>query len=229
MNPVILGNGLLGSELTKQTGWDNLSRSVNGLDLTDITTWSHLLLPYDVIINCIAYTKTYDNNKQLHWDVNYKAVAELVDYCNNHGKKLVHISTDYIYTNSESKATEESVPAHLETWYGYTKLLGDAHVQLKSKNYLICRESHKPYPFPYKQAWDDIETNCDFAPTIAKLITQLINKGATGVFNVGTEVKSIFELAFKNGFDVDPISTPINAPRDISMNLSKLEIFLHED
>ena len=229
MNPVILGNGLLGSELTKQTGWDNLSRSVNGLDLTDITTWSHLLLPYDVIINCIAYTKTYDNNKQLHWDVNYKAVAELVDYCNNHGKKLVHISTDYIYTNSESKATEESVPAHLETWYGYTKLLGDAHVQLKSKNYLICRESHKPYPFPYKQAWDDIETNCDFVPTIAGLITQLINKGATGVFNVGTEVKSIFELAFKNGFDVDPISTPINAPRDISMNLSKLETFLHED
>ena len=63
MKPVILGNGILGKELSKQTGWDILSRSVDGIDLRDITTWAHLLLPYDVIVNCIAHTKTYDDNK----------------------------------------------------------------------------------------------------------------------------------------------------------------------
>ena len=64
-----------------------------------------------------------------------KAVAELVDYCNNHNKKIIHISTDYIYANSFQNADEEiTVPAQIETWYGYTKLLGDAYVQLKSKN-----------------------------------------------------------------------------------------------
>jgi hypothetical protein len=44
MKPVILGNGILGKELSKQTGWDILSRSVDGIDLRDITTWAHLLL-----------------------------------------------------------------------------------------------------------------------------------------------------------------------------------------
>ena len=84
MKPVILGNGILGKELAKKTGWDILSRSVNGLDLTDIITWSDKLLPYDTIINCIAYTKTYDDNKQKHWDINYKAVSVLTDYCKLH-------------------------------------------------------------------------------------------------------------------------------------------------
>lgn len=59
MKPVILGNGILGKELAKQTGWDILSRSIDGLDLIDITTWGGKLLPYDTIINCIAYTKTF--------------------------------------------------------------------------------------------------------------------------------------------------------------------------
>jgi len=139
MKPVILGNGLLGSELTKQTGWDILSRSVDGVDLTKITTWAHLLLPYDTIINCIAYTNTYDNNKKTHWDTNYKAVVDLADYCNNHNKKLVHISTDYVYANSIGSPSEGDIPVHQPTYYAYTKLLADGYIELKSKNYLILR------------------------------------------------------------------------------------------
>ena len=89
MKIAVLGDGLLGKEIINQTGWDYYSRKKDNLDITNIVTWSHLLLPYDVIVNCIAYTKTYDDNKQQHWGVNYKAVAELVDYCNNHNKKLI--------------------------------------------------------------------------------------------------------------------------------------------
>jgi hypothetical protein len=34
MNILILGDGLLGSELIKQTGWDYISRKKNGFDFT---------------------------------------------------------------------------------------------------------------------------------------------------------------------------------------------------
>lgn len=230
MKVVVLGDGLLGSEIIKQTNWDYFSRKKDNLDITNIVTWAHLLLPYDVIVNCIAYTKTYDKSKQKHWDINYKAVVELADYCNNHNKKLIHISTDYLYANSLQNANEEdTVPAHVETWYGYTKLLGDAYVQLKSKNYLICRESHKPFPFPYKEAWDDVETNGDFVNVIAELIIKLINKDAKGVFNVGTESKTIYEMAISKGFDVEPVSSPFNVPMNTTMDLNKLESFLYEN
>ena len=162
MQIVVLGDGLLGSEIVNQTGWDYISRKKDNIDFTDIDSWWELLLPYDTIINCIAYTKTYDTNKKLHWDVNYKAVSVLVDYCNTHNKKLVHISTDYVYTNSVNEASEEDVPVHGNNWYSYTKLLADAYIELKSKNYLICRETHKPNPFPYEIAWIDQIGNFDY-------------------------------------------------------------------
>lgn len=219
---LILGNGILGTELHNQTGWDILSRSVNGIDITNIGTWAEKILPYGIIVNCIACTDTYSTDKQVHWDVNYKGVAELVKLCNLYGSKLVQISTDHIYANSESEASEETIPQPIPTWYGHTKMLGDAHVQMAANNYLICRESHKPYPFLYKQAWSNQHTNGDYVPVIADLIIQLINKDASGVYNVGTEIKTWFNHT-KEEFNTRPVSKPEQAPADITMNLTKLK------
>jgi dTDP-4-dehydrorhamnose reductase len=221
MNILILGDGLLGSELIKQTGWDYISRKKNGFDFTKIGTYTHLLKGYNIIINCIACTDTYSNDKTKHWNVNYKAVADLVSFCNLNQIKVIHISTDHIYTNSEPNASEETVPQHLGTWYGYTKLLGDAHVQMSADNYLVIRESHKPYPFPYEQAWDDQLTNGDYVNIIASLIIKLINSNASGVYNVGTEEKTWYSLT-KEEFNTIPSNSPINAPDNITMDLTKL-------
>lgn len=227
---VILGNGILGSKLAKDTGWDILSRSVDGLDLTDINTWGHLLLPYDTIVNCIAHTDTYDDNKETHWNVNYKAVVELADYCNNHGKKLVHVSTDYVYANSLDTPDEEGVPSHQSTYYAYTKLLGDAYIELKSKNYLILRGTHKPNPFPYEGAWTNHLGNFDYIDVIADYYIKLIEKDAKGLFNVGTEFKSMHRLAQRTKPNVTPVrNKDIKIPLNVSMNVSKLNKFLNEN
>jgi len=80
-------------------------------------------------------------------------------------------------------------------------MLGDAHVQLAADNYLLIRESHKPYPFPYKQAWSNQYTNGDYVPVIAELVIKLINNNANGIYNVGTEIKTWFNHTkeeFKN-------------------------------
>lgn len=224
MKPVILGNGILGKELAKQTGWDILSRSVNGIDLTDITTWAHLLLPYDTIVNCIAYTNTYDDNKKKHWDVNYKAVVELMDYCNNHGKKLVHVSTDYVYANTPTPQNEEGIPVHQATYYAYTKLLADGYIELKGKNYLILRGTHKPSPFPYDGAWINQLGNFDYVDVIASLMVKLINNQSQGVFNVGTELKSMYNLAKKTKPEVNPILIANEKiPLNTTMNLTKFQ------
>ncbi len=225
MNIVILGNGLLGNELNKQTGWDILSRSINNIDLTNLTAWSNNLNKYDIIINCIAYTNTYSDEKQKHWDVNYKGVVDLVDYCKRNQKKLIHISTDYIYANSTPQSSEEDIPVHQQNWYSYTKLLGDAYVQLKLNDYLLIRESHKPYPFPYEKAWSNQYTNGDYVNIIANLIIKLVNKNATGIYNVGTEVKTWFNHT-KKSFNTNPIPKPEYAPSDVTMNLNKLHDFL---
>lgn len=222
MEIIVLGDGLLGSEIIKQTGWDYISRKKDNIDFTKVESWSELLLPYDVIVNCIAHTKTYDLNKELHWNINYKAVSILTEYCNNHNKKLVHISTDYVYTNSVNEASENNVPIHGNNWYSYTKLLADAHIELKSKNYLICRETHKPNPFPYETAWVDQIGNFDYVDKISSLIIKLIKNNSQGIYNVGTEIKSIHKLAELTN-KVRPGLKPENIPSNTSMNLNKLK------
>jgi len=228
LNVVVLGQGLLGQELIRQTDWDYISRSHNNIDITQLSTWSHLLNnSYDTVVNCIAYTDTYGLDMQTAWDVNLRALNDLIDICNSTNKKLIHISTDYIYAGSVSNASENDVPVHVPTWYGYTKLVGDALVQLRSNNYLICRLSHKPNPFPYDTAWIDIHTNCDSVDVISNLILKLIQEQATGVYNVGTDSKTIYDLAIKTNEQVKPSYKPEHVPGDITMNTHKLNNFLN--
>jgi len=223
MKVLVLGDGLLGSEIVKQTGWDYLSRKKDSFDI--VNTDFSKLLGYNVVINCIAYTNTYSSDKDTHWNVNYKSVINLSDYCNDNDIKLVHISTDYIYTNSKIEASENDIPVHINTWYGYTKLLGDAYAQLNNSN-LIVRTSHKPYPFPYKDAWVDQFTNGDYVNVIADLIIKLIRLNANGVYNVGTERKTWFDLT-NDEFKTNPVIKPNLAPSDISMCVDKMNLTLN--
>jgi dTDP-4-dehydrorhamnose reductase len=221
MNVLVLGDGLLGSEIVKQTGWDFISRKKNGLDFCNLSSYKNLLKNYDTILNCIANTNTYSPNKEEHWDVNYKGVVDLVDFCNKENIKLVHISTDYVYTNSINEASEDDIPIHGNNWYSYTKLLGDSYIELKSNDYLICRGTHKPTPFPYDKAWIDQIGNSDYVDVMSDLIIKLVQNDNKGIFNVGTKKKSIYDLASKT-CDVKASYRPLNTPKNTTMNLNKL-------
>lgn len=231
MKVTILGNGLLGQELHKQTSWELISRETHGLDITEIgdntktafDRMSKIALESDVIINCMGNTDTYSENRQEHWDVNYKGAADLVHWCNVHNTKLVQISTDYVYANSSGIPSEEDVPVHQESWYAYTKLLADGYVQLRSNDYLLVRCSHKPNPFPYEVAFDDVEGNFDYVDVIATQIIELIKDEESGIWNVGTPLKTIYELAKQTEPDViQGTCVQDSMPKKISMDLTKL-------
>ena len=222
MNILVLGKGLLGSEIIRQTNWDYLCRKEHNIDVKEFDIWKHKLYSYDVILNCIANTDTYSTDKKSHWDVNYVFVSLLVDFCNENKKKLIHISTDYVYTNSINEASEDDIPIHGNNWYSYTKLIADAYIELKSNNYLICRETHKPNPFPYPKAWADQIGNFDYVNVIVKILIDLIKINTTGVYNIGTELKSMYSLATKTN-QVIPCLKPENTPLNTSMNLDKLK------
>jgi len=216
---LVLGDELLGSEIVKQTGWDYMSRKT-GFDINDLGA---TYLGYNVIVNCIGYTNTYSHDKEKHWDINYAFVNDLVDYCNKYKRKIIHISSDYIYARSEINANEDTtVPVHDENWYSYTKLLADGLIQLRSSDYLLCRCSFKPNPFPYENAWDDQLTNGDYVDVISGMIIEAINKDLSGVYNIGTEVKTMYELVSKSR-DVIRSNSIYGAPKDVSMNIDKFK------
>lgn len=226
MKVLVLGDGLLASEIVKQTGWDYLSRKKDGIDINNFeSVEERIKWNYDVILNCIANTNTYSDNSKLMTDVNYLFVTNLVKICNSLNKKLVHISTDYVYANSVENAKEEDVEVPESNWYTVTKLFADKYIKMFSKNYLICRLSHKPYPFPYDGAWGDVYTNADYTPIIADLVIKLIENGATGIYNVGTKTKTIFELGLRSK-KVTKTEAPSYVPKNVTMNIDKLNTFL---
>jgi len=228
MKVLVIGYGLLGKEIIKQTGWDYISRSKDRIDFTKPWTYEDHLKNYDCIINCVANTDTYSDNREDHWNTNYKGVNDLISICNKLSKKLVHISTDYVYANSKKNASEEDVPVHCPTWYGYTKLLGDGCVQLNSNNYLLIRCTHKPTPFPYEKAFVNLIGNFDYVNKITEIIIKLVKANAVGVYNVGTEMKSMYQMAKETSENVKPVNTVCDPgmPSDVSMDITKLKNFL---
>ena len=235
---LVLGDGLLAKEIIKQSSWNYISRKKDNFDISDIESYYNLFLniyhgvivsnKYDVILNCIANTDTYSNDKSKHWDVNYKFTSDLIEFCNKFNIKLVHISTDYVYSGSVDNATENDVPVHCGNWYGYTKLLSDGLVQLQSKDYLLIRCTHKPNPFPYDSAWDDQFGNFDYVDCISEKIIKSIKLGLNGVYNIGTELKSMYELASKTRNDVKPMKSPDSTPKNVSMSIDKLNRELND-
>ncbi len=228
---LILGDGLLGSELYKQTGWDYISRKKDGIDFTNIDSYQDHLFGYGEIINCIADCNTYDENKENHWNVNYKGVVNLVDFLIGKNIKLVQISTDYLYSNSKLYASEDDVPVHCENWYGYTKLLSDGYVQLKMDNYLLVRGTHKSTPFLHKEAYINQVGNFDYVDKMAIIIKDLIEGDATGVYNIGTELKTMYDLAKETRDDVTPVNKKFHStmPSDVTINLDKLKKFYDKE
>ena len=233
MRALVLGDGILGSEIIQQTKWDYISRKKDNFDITDKSTY-HLLTkikfgviqycPYNIIINTIACTDSYSSNKNLHYQTNYKGVSNLVEFCNKWNVKLIHISTEFVYANNLPLPNEEDIPQPDSTWYAYTKLLADEHIKMFCEDYLICRELHKPNPFPYPKIWD-VKTSGDTVDKISVLIVKLIKENAMGVFNVGTGSKNLGELAS----NLELVTPPTHIPKDTRMDLNKLNNFLNEN
>lgn len=220
----ILGNGLMGSELTRQSGWDCFARK-DGIEFTQPDTYVKKIAEYDQIVNCIGYTKTLQPDKEPAWSVNYTGVIDLVNFCNKHNKKLIHISTDFIYCGSTHPAKETGCPVHFNNWYTYSKLLADAHIQARSKDYLIIRTSYKARPFPYDKAFVLRRGNFDYVDIIAGLIIQLIERDATGVVNVGTEEKTMYDLA-RQTRNVRAAYNHV-IPHDTTMDLTRMKSILN--
>ena len=218
---LVLGDGLLGSELVKQTGWDYVSRKKNKKNLFDLLPMI-LFNDAEIVVNCIANTDTYSKDKENMMNVNYKFVVWLVDELNSVKKKLIQISTDYVYSNSIPYAKETDVPVHNATWYSYSKLLADGYIETFSDNYLIGRMGHKPKPFPYEKAWKNQIGNFDYVDEQVKRLIKLINNGDSGIVNVGGEVMSMYELAKQTKKDVEPNECDFPVPNNVTMSINEI-------
>lgn len=115
------------------------------LDITDQEQVRGLFnrLKPEVLINCAAFTAVdaCESQAEASMAVNAKGPELLALSCREHGCRLIHISTDYVFDGTRPAPAaylENDVPNPV-SMYGSSKLAGEEAVQAVLDNHLIVR------------------------------------------------------------------------------------------
>ncbi|SHI75066.1 dTDP-4-dehydrorhamnose reductase [Clostridium intestinale] len=116
---------------------------VDVLDITDINAVRSYLTDVkpEIIINCAAYTNVdaCESNEDLAFKINALGPRNLAIISNEVNAKMVHVSTDYVFSGEGTvpfKEYDETIPVSV---YGKTKLAGEKFVREIADKYYIIR------------------------------------------------------------------------------------------
>ena len=163
MNILVTGsNGQLGNEMRVLSAQHPKHRyfftDIAELDICDKEAVAAFVADHaiDLIVNCAAYTNV---DKAEEDEVTaMKINAEAVGILGCQGVKVIHVSTDYVFSGDEHVPCKESDPVAPRTAYGRTKYAGE-------KNLLaVCPEA-----VILRTAWLYSEYGNNFVKTMIKL------------------------------------------------------------
>ena len=146
---VIGSEGQLGSELKKVSkNYYNVSwffSSIKVLDLSDLNSINNYLSNINptVILNCAAYTNVDQAETEIELVniINYKAVDIISRWTSDNNKKLIHISTDYVFDGLSKLPLSEDSKTNPINEYGRSKLKGEIACFKNDPNSIVIRTS----------------------------------------------------------------------------------------
>jgi len=150
--PVIMVTGRLGqlgSEIFDIAGnYPQFEFNFSDKDEMDLSSPEQLQAFFDQLkpayfISCGAYTAVdkAETDKDTALAINATAVANIAALCKQHNTKLIHISTDYVFSgNGTAPYTEDEVTDPVN-YYGYSKLLGEKAALENNDETIVIRTS----------------------------------------------------------------------------------------
>lgn len=239
---IIGSTGLVGSRtgeiLSSKYEIEDLNSST-GFDITDTASVSLLQDSDSEVVILMAAKANVDgceNDKAQGesgdaWKLNVDGPKNVADICQATGKKLIYVSTDFVFDGElpmgDSYSEEDTT--HAVNWYGETKLKGEKVVEKLSTPWVVARLA-----YPYRQSFEEkkdfvrtikglleegreisVVTDHEMCPTyiddFANALDILIEKEATGIYHiVGSTTITPFDAAQKIastfGLDASKIS-----------------------
>lgn len=140
-------HGQLGQSLQREFGEDTNIEAIytdyDSLDITDREAVERFLDDHrpDVIVNCAAYTAVdkAESDEILAAALNTVAVGNLGEAAVRIGARVVHISTDYVFSGQGFRPYEENDEPYPQGIYGRTKLEGEALLTSFCQSAVIIR------------------------------------------------------------------------------------------
>ncbi len=101
------------------------------------------------VINAAAFTHVdqVEENPEKAYAINANGPKNLAIACREHGSKLIHISTDYVFDGCADTPYEETDRCHPVNVYGMTKLYGEQNILQESEDFCIIRTSSLYGPY----------------------------------------------------------------------------------
>jgi dTDP-4-dehydrorhamnose reductase len=258
MKIAILGIGFLGGKLIDFfTPTCNLTCAdikpknelINKIDATnkkEIENFLYIERP-DIVIDTIALSSYFEceNNPKLCRQLNYNSAKYITEACKKIDAKMIFISSSYIFNGEKGNYLETDIPNSL-TKYAESKIDAENKV-LELDNSIIIR-SEPMYGFDNVKNQIMFGTNTFeneakigfpnllrkplYIDDIPPIISYLINKNQTGIFNIAGPTKfkwldfltelSILENAKHQIKIVDNSEWILEPPYDSSLDISKI-------
>ena len=186
---------------------------------------------FDYVIHAGAITRPmviHEDNPKLSIKTNIIGTSNVVLMCERYNKKIIYISTDYVYegTDGDYKETDAMKPF---TKYGWSKLGGECAVQMYD-NHLILRMAMNRKPFPHPKALVDMKKSLMYIEDAAKITLQLLDEN--GIINVGGKSQSVYDFVKETNPNIQPITlseiSDVNMATDCSMDTAKMKEVIDE-
>jgi len=139
--------GRLGAALVREyaAGWEVRGLGRNEADLANpaaIADLVHAEKP-SVVINSAAMTNVdvCESERDLARTVNADAPGAMARACADLGARLIHISTDYVFSGNAKEPYDEETEPDPVSWYGQTKLAGEEQVLAAGDRHAVVRVS----------------------------------------------------------------------------------------
>ncbi len=199
---VVLGaGGRLGAALAREfaslhevTGFARAQ-----LDLAQVEQLRATLapLPFDVLINAAALTNVdyCEDQRDEAMRLNAEAPRVLAEICRAHGRRFIHVSTDYVFDGAKRSPYTEDDPAEPISVYGESKRAGEVQVLDADERALVIRVSwvfgpdrpsfvdailKKARTEEQVAAVADKFSTPTYTPDIAAMLRPLLGSGAAG-------------------------------------------------
>jgi dTDP-4-dehydrorhamnose reductase len=141
------GGGQLGSDLQERlTGDAEVTAHTHGeLDISDDGALARALEDARpaLVFNCAAFhnVDVCEHEEDRAFEVNARAVKRLAERCAEHGAKLVHLSTNYVFDGRGAQPYTEDDPPSPQSAYAISKLAGEYAALAYAPGALVARSA----------------------------------------------------------------------------------------
>ena len=261
MKVLVIGSeGQLGSEIKNFSKTQNsiswVFSSIKTLDLLNLNSIDNYLNKINptVVINCAAYTNVDKAEKEFYKAdiINHKAPELISRWTNKKNRKLIQISTDYVFDGLSNISLSENSKTKPVNEYGSSKLKGEIACLKNDPNSIIIRTSWLYSSFGKNfvktmihlmkinksvEVVNDQIGSPTYAYDLAKVILKIIlnyktesglfhysNEGETSWFEFARSIKELYNLDCKIiGVSSKEFKTLAKRPKYSLLNKSKVK------